>query len=136
LVDDVLKAFPNDVNFVYKNYPLPFHPNAMPAAKAALAAGKQGKFWQMHDGIFQNNSQLGPEKFKEIAGQIGLDVARWEKDLASPEVQQQIDQEMQQARAAEVNGTPTYFINGKRFLGQRTVDGLKDTINELLKPKS
>lgn len=136
MVDDVLKAYPNDVNFVYKNYPLPFHQNAMPAAKAALAAGKQGKFWQMHDAIFQNAAQLGPDKFRELAGQIGLDVARWEKDLGSAEVQQQIDQEMQQARTADVSGTPTYFVNGKRFMGQRTVDGFKQAIDELLKAKS
>src|SRR5438034_150152 len=86
-----MKAYPNDVNFVYKQFPLPatMHPNAMPAAKSAAAAGRQGKFWEMHDIMFQNNRELGFDKLKEYAGKVGLDVARWEKDYNSPEVEQE-----------------------------------------------
>jgi protein-disulfide isomerase len=122
------------VNFVYKHYPLPatMHPNAMPAAKAAVAAGKQGKFWEMHDIIFQNMRELGGDKLKEYAGRIGLDVARWEKDVASPEVQQEVEQDMAVARRAEVSGTPTFFVNGKRVMN-RSVDGFKDMIEAALK---
>ena len=130
----MLKAYPNDVNFVYKQFPLPatMHPNAMPAAKAAVAAGKQGKFWEMHDIIFQNNRELGFDKLKEYAGKLGLDVARWEKDFNSPEIQQQVDKEMSEGRAADVSGTPTFFINGKRVMN-RSLDGFKDMIEQTLK---
>ena len=125
----MLKAYPNDVNFVYKNYPLPatMHPNALPAAKSSVAAGKQGKFWEMHDIMFQNNRELGFDKLKEYAGKIGLDVDRWEKDYNSPDVQQEIDKEMALARTAQVTGTPTFFINGK-LVTNRSFDGFKAMI--------
>ena len=134
MVDQVLKADPNDVNFVYKQFPLPptMHPNAMPAAKAAVAAEKQGKFWEMHDVMFQNNRELGFDKLKEYAGKIGLDVAKWEKDYNAPETDQQIQKEMAEGRAADVSGTPTFFVNGKRVMN-RSVEGFKDMIDQSLK---
>jgi protein-disulfide isomerase len=136
LIDDVVKSYPKDVNVVFKQFPLTsIHPNAMPAAKAAVAAGKQGKFWQMHDIMFENNRELTPDKLKEYAGKIGLDVAKWEKDVASPEVQAQVDREMQEARAADVTGTPTIFVGGKR-LQNRSPEGFKQMIDEALKAKS
>jgi protein-disulfide isomerase len=134
LVDQVLKEYPSDVNFVYKNFPLPptMHPNAMGAAKAAVAAGKQGKFWEMHDIMFQNNRELTYDKLKEYAGKIGLDVARWEQDFNSPDVQQQIDRDLADGRAADVNGTPTFFINGKRHDGPFDYETLVMAIQETL----
>src|SRR2546429_568910 len=95
-------------------------------------AGKQGKFWEMHDIVFKNNRELGYDKLKEYAGQIGLDVARWEKDFNAPEVQQQIEKDMADGRAADVQGTPTFFIAGKR-ISNRSVEGFKQMIDEALK---
>jgi len=111
------------------------HPNAMPAAKAAAAAGKQGKFWEMHDTLFQNNTQLGFDKLKEYAGKLGLNVARWEKDYNSPEVEQEIKKDMADAQAADVTGTPTFFVNGKR-VANRSVDGFKEMIEAAKKQGS
>src|SRR5712692_1070496 len=108
------------------------HPNAMPAAKAAAAAGKQGKFWEMHDIMFQNNRELGFDKLKEYAGKIGLDVVRWEKDFSAPDVQQQIEKEMSEGRSADVSGTPTFFVNGKRVMN-RCFEGFKDMVDAALK---
>jgi len=132
----VLQAYPNDVNFVYKQFPLPatMHPNALPASKAAVAAGKQGKFWEMHDIIFKNNRELSFDKLKEYAGQVGLDVTRWEKDYNAQETQQQIDKELADGRAADVQGTPTFFIAGKR-VSNRSVEGFKQMIDDALKAK-
>jgi len=132
----VLQAYPSDVNFVYKQFPLPatMHPNALPSSKAAVAAGKQGKFWEMHDIIFKNNRELSYDKLKEYAGQVGLDVARWEKDYNSPDVQQAIDKELADGRAADVQGTPTFFVNGKR-VANRSLEGFKQMIDEALKTK-
>jgi protein-disulfide isomerase len=133
LVDEVLKAYPKDVNFVYKHYPLvSIHPNAMPAAKATVAAGRQGKFWEMHDIVFQNYRELSFDKLKEYAGKIHLDVARWEKDFNSPEVEADVRKDMATAQAAEVQGTPTFFVNGKRVMN-RSVDGFKQMIDAELK---
>jgi protein-disulfide isomerase len=135
LVPDVLKLYPDKVNFIYKQFPLTsIHPFALGAAKAAVAAGKQGKFWEMHDMMFANNRELGVDKLKEYAGKIGLDVAKFETDMNSPEVQKQVDQEQQEARAADVQGTPTFFVGGKR-LQNRSVDGFKQMIDAALAAK-
>ena len=134
MVDDVLKQYPKDVNFVYKQFPLTsIHPMALGAAKAAVAAGKQGKFWEMHDAMFQSKGLLQPDKLKEYASKIpGLDVPRWEKDMNSPDVQAVIDADTKDAAAAEVRGTPTFFVGGKR-LQNRSADGFKTMIDEALK---
>jgi protein-disulfide isomerase len=133
LVDEVLKAYPKDVNFVYKQFPLTsIHPFALGASKAALAAGKQGKFWEMHDILFANNRDLGQDKLKEYAKQIGLDVARWEKDLNSPDIQAEIDADGKVAQTAEVRGTPSFFVGGKRVMN-RSVEGFKQMVDDQLK---
>lgn len=118
LIAQVLEKNP-DVAFVYKQFPLTsIHPQAMGASKAALAAGKQGKYWEYHELLFKNQRQLSPEKFKEFAQQLGLDVAKWERDMNSKEVADQVSAEMQQATAADVRGTPTIFVNGKRAMSR------------------
>jgi protein-disulfide isomerase len=108
------------------------HPQALPGAKAAAAAKRQGKFWEMHDIIFQNYKEISFDKLKEWAGKINLDVARWERDYNSPEVQQEIDRDMQLARSTDVTGTPTFFVNGKRVMN-RSVEGFKEMIDAVLK---
>jgi protein-disulfide isomerase len=135
LVDQVLAAYPKDVQRVYKQFPLTsIHPNALPASKAAVAAGKQGKFWEMHAKLFANQRELSPDNYKKWAEELKLDVPRFEKDMNSPEVQAQVEKEMSEARTAEVTGTPTIFVNGKR-LQQRSFDGFKAAIDAALQPK-
>jgi protein-disulfide isomerase len=129
LITQVLAANP-DVAFVYKQFPLTsIHPNALPAAKAALAAGKQGKYWEMHEILFKNQRALGADQLKDYAKQIGLDVPKWEKDMNSPEIADQISAEGKEAQTAEVRGTPTIFVNGKR-VNNRSVEGFKQLIDE------
>lgn len=135
LVDGMLAAYPKDVKRVYKQFPLTsIHPNALPASKAALAAGKQDKFWEMHAKLFANQRELTADNFKKWAEELKLDVARFEKDMNSPEVAAQVDRETQEARAAEVSGTPTIFVNGKR-LQQRSPEGFKAVIDGILQGK-
>jgi protein-disulfide isomerase len=135
-VDQVLKAYPNEVKFVYKEFPLSsIHQNALNAAKAAVAAQKQGKFWEMHDKLFANQRALSPDNLKQYAKEIGLNVAKFEKDMTSPEVQKQIADDMKLAQEADVRGTPTLFLNGKRVMN-RSFEGLKQMIDEALKQKS
>jgi len=133
-VDQILEAYPEDVKFVFKNYPLPFHQQAMPAAKAAVAAGKQGKFWEMHDEIFENYRTLSDDFYAKAAGEIGLDVEKFKKDMESPEVQELINSEMAEARTNDVRGTPTIFINGKKPQG-RSFALYKQIIDDILKEK-
>jgi protein-disulfide isomerase len=136
LLDQVMAAYPKDVQRVYKQFPLTsIHPNAMPASKAALAAAKQGKFWEMHAKLFANSRELTPDNFKKWAQELGLNVAKFEQDLASPDIQAQVDKDMQEARSAEVTGTPSIFVNGKR-LQQRSFEGFKAAIDAALGAKS
>ncbi len=135
LIDQIAAAYPKDVRIVYKNFPLSFHAQAMPAAKAAIAAGMQGKFWPMHDEIFKNSSKLTPESYDVFAKAIGLNVAQFNKDMESPAVQAQIAEEMKEATAASVRGTPTFYINGKKPAG-RSLEIYKQIIDEEIKKKS
>lgn len=133
VVDQVLAAYPNDVKFVFKQFPLVrIHPQAIPAAKAALAAHKQGKFWELHDKMFANQKQLDNDSLKKYAQEVGLDMAKFETDMNSPEVAKQVDDEMKLAASNQVTGTPTLFINGKK-VANRTFEGLKGMVDEALK---
>jgi protein-disulfide isomerase len=135
LVEQVLAAYPKDVKFVYKQFPLTtIHKDAKNAAKASLAAHRQGKFWQMHDELFKNQRELGYDKLKEYAKTAGLDVARFEKDMAAPEVEAEVSADVAEGTKAQVTGTPTFFVNGKRLM-TRTVEGFKAVIDEALKAK-
>jgi len=132
IVNQVLEQYPKNVRLAYKQFPLAeIHPNATNAAKAALAAGRQGKFWEMHDIIYQNQDQLGMDNLKQYARKIGLDVGRWEKDLGSPEVQQQLSREADEGRVAGVDSTPSFFVNGRR-VSEGTVEEFKRLIQESL----
>lgn len=130
----VVNSYPKGVNFVYKNFPLGFHDQARPAAKALLAAKEQGKYWEMMELLFENAAALNEAKFKELAGTLKLDVNRFEKDLKEKDAQWEklIEADIAEAKKAEVMGTPTFYINGKRAEA-RTVEALKKEIDTILK---
>jgi protein-disulfide isomerase len=134
LIDQVLQAYPKEVKFVYKEFPLPMHPNAMPASRAAVAAQRQGKYWEMHDKLFANQGALQPDTFNQYAQELGLDVAKFEQDMASPEVQQQISDDMQLAQQSGVTGTPSLYLNGKKVYN-RSLDGIKQMVDAALQAK-
>jgi len=135
MVDEVLKAYPKDVNFMMKQFPLrQIHPNADPAARAALAAGKQGKFWEMHDELYKNVRNLTPETIKGIAEKNGLDMKKFEADMNSDEIKKQVDAELALGAKVDVRGTPSLFINGK-IAQNRSVEGLKTQVQAELDKK-
>src|SRR5947207_12444888 len=115
LLEQVLQAYPKDVKLVFKQFPLgSIHENAVAAAKATVAASHQRKFWEMHDILFENNRELSYDKLKEYAGRIGLNVQLWEEDYQALDVQQAVSRDMRTGTAADVDGTPAFFVNGKR----------------------
>jgi len=120
------------VQFVFRNFPLSFHPNAKPAAEYAQCAQEQGKFWQMHDGIFAAQRELSVDKLKEVAAQAGLDTAKLEECLASGRPGPQIEEDMRKAQEVGVQGTPSFFINGQSFAGNPTVEGISQAIDAQL----
>ncbi len=129
---EVLKAYPMDVKLVFKDFPLPFHQQAQNAAKAAHAAGEQGKYWEMHDIIFENYNALSEEKFREFALKIGLDMKKFAADYSSNKYDRQIQEDRQLAANIGVRGTPTLFINGKMMQG-RSFEDFKSIIDGILK---
>jgi protein-disulfide isomerase len=132
LMHQILDAYPKDVRFCFKHYPLPFHPHAMPAAKAAIAAQKQGKFFEMHDKLFDGIRELSPENYVKWAGEIGLNVEQFKKDMESPEAAAQVTSDMKEAGEVGVRGTPSFFIDGKQPAG-RSFELYKSIIDENIK---
>lgn len=127
--EETLKAFPDKVKFVLKNYPLPFHQEAKPAAKAVLAAKEQGKYWEMVDAILKDNSSLSAAKYSELAKSIGLNVDKFNKDLKDKDAQfeKYIQSDIDLANKVNVRGTPAFYFNGK-MMPQPDVNYIKNIL--------
>ena len=108
----------NQLKFVFRNFPLAeSHPDAMNAALAAEAAALQGKFWQMHDIIYENQQALQEEDLMNYAAQIGLDEDQFAADFGKEEVEQKVEDDFEGGVRSGVNGTPSFFINGEKYNG-------------------
>jgi len=134
LLRQVLEKYPKDLKLVVKHFPLDMHQYARKAAIAALAAGKQGKFWEVHEKLFANQSDLSDTKVEAIAGELSLNMEQFNKDLKDPAIASLIDKDMKDASQANVRGTPTIFVNGK-LLTQRSLQGFQQAIEAELKKK-
>ncbi len=117
LLEEVMQKNPDTVKVVFKHLPLQMHKQAEPAARAAIAAHEQSKFWPMHDALFAASKQLSPEVIKKAAAGLGLDMEKFKADWNSEATKQKLVQDIGAARKAEVNGTPTLFVNGRRVKG-------------------
>jgi protein-disulfide isomerase len=117
---------------VFKHQPLDFHAKAPAAHAAAEAAHRQGRFWEMHDKIFENQKQMSPEKYVEFAGELGLDVEQFKKDVASAEVKSRIDADKKEAAKLGSTGTPGFFVNGLFLRGAKPFEAFKEIIDKEL----
>ncbi len=135
-VAEVLKAYPDKVRFMVKNYPLPFHPKARPAAKLALAANEQGKYFEMFELLLQNAANIDEGKVKEYAKTLGLNYNKLMEDLKNKDAQweKQIEEDMALAEKSDVRGTPTFFLNGKKT-NARDLNTFKAEIDKILAQK-
>jgi predicted DsbA family dithiol-disulfide isomerase len=129
----VVKAYPQDVAVHLRHYPLGNHKNAEPAARAMQAAHRQGKGHEMAEKIFANMKALSADDLAKYAEDLGLDVGRFKTDWESQEVKDEVAKDLKAGQAAGVRGTPTIFVNGKRYQGPRSVDGFKSLIDEEIK---
>ncbi len=134
LLNQVLEKNKGKVKLVFKNFPLNTHQFARKAATAALAAGKQGKFWEFHDRLFQNHNRLNDQVVQEQAKELGLDLMKFDKDMADPQIMQVINQDMQEGAKAGVRGTPTLFVNGS-LLRNTNLEGFQAAIDKELEKK-
>jgi protein-disulfide isomerase len=123
------------VRIVFKHMPLSIHAKAPAAHAAAEAAYRQGKFWEMHDKIFENQKNMSPENYVEYATEIGLDVEQFKKDVASPEVKSRIDVDTQDAQKLGATGTPAFFVNGYYLSGAKPFESFKVVIDKELAEK-
>jgi len=130
----VLEKYPNDVKLVIKHFPIPEHDYARKAAIAALAAGKQGKFWEIHEKLFTNQNDLSDTKVEAIARELGLDMEQFNKDLKDPAIGSLIDRDLTNGLKANIPGTPSIFVSGK-MLQQRSLQGFQQAIEAELKKK-
>jgi len=116
-VKQIMDDFGDDVAFVYRHFPLSFHPEAVPAAVASECAAEQGKFWEYHDELFANSSSLGDDLYEEIASDLGLNVNDFLDCYSSGKYDDEIAAEMNAGAAAGVTGTPATFVNGQKVSG-------------------
>jgi predicted DsbA family dithiol-disulfide isomerase len=111
----VLGAHEGKVRLAFKHFPLLGHARALPAARAAEAARLQDRFWEMHDALFEHQDALEDADLERYAAAVGLDLARFRADVASRGVQARIDADLREGAGLGVGGTPTLFVNGRRF---------------------
>jgi protein-disulfide isomerase len=130
-VKQLMELYPDKVKVVFKNFPLNFHKQAEIAAEAALAAGAQGKFWEMHDKIFANQKNISADILKGYAQELNLDMNKFNEDLDTHSYKKTIDEDMKLAKGAGVRGTPTFFINGKKLVGAKPVGEFQKVIDTL-----
>ena len=127
----MFERYSKEMKLVFKNFPLRNHKFAWPAAIAALAANKQGKFWELHDQLYENYNRLSEQKIREIAQQVGLDMEKFDKDMKDPELKAIVERDFQEGARAGVRGIPTIFVNG-RMLRNRSFQGFQAAIEKEL----
>jgi len=128
-VEQVLKTYEGKIKYVFRDYPLPFHQKARPAAVAANCAIPQGKYWEFNQKLF--TADLGPESYKKIATELGLDVKKFDECVAKND-QKSIEQDIADGGAVGVNGTPAFFINGRMLSGAQPAEAFKEIIDQEL----
>ena len=128
----IVGEFPNDVKLYFKHYPLPQHTNARLAAEAAVAAQKQGKFWQFQDKLWDHQDDLGPAEIEKVAKESGLDVAKFRQDLAAEPIKARVEQDHAEGTAVGIQATPTLFIDGREYTDTRDSDSLREWIKDEL----
>jgi len=131
-IAEVLGKYPDDVRLVYRQFPLPGHRRARPAAEAALCAAEQDAFWPYHDRLFANAQQLADEDLLRHAEELGLDQKRFAECFEARNFSKQIDADVAAARAAGVTGTPAFFINGLMISGAKPAADFYEIIDREL----
>jgi protein-disulfide isomerase len=117
------------VKVVFRHFPLrSIHPHAQAASEAAEAAARQDRFWQMHDLLFANRRQLEAADLRRYAKEIGLDLERFESDLADPAIKARIKRDLRSGLQSGVDGTPSLFIEGRRYGGDRDLASLGEAL--------
>ena len=130
------KALGADLRFVFRHFPLrELHPDAMNAALAAEAAGRQGKFWDMHGMLFRNQNALDPESLIAQASELRLDLTAWTRDMESERANSKVLADFQSGVRSGVNGTPTFFVNSVRYDGDWSYEPFLEELMAVVEAK-
>lgn len=132
-LDELLADHPDDVALFYRHLPLPFHKGAEPAARAATAAHAQGKFWKMHDLLFDNQKKRTDADLEKLARKAGVDVKKWRKAFQSEAVAAEVAAQSAACSANDVRGTPGFLVNGRLLSGARPLADFEQVIQEELR---
>ena len=133
--DELIERYGDQLRFVFKQFPLPFHEDARAAAAAALAAHEEGRFWEMHDLLFTNQKALGLRHLEGYAKDLGLDMSAF-RAMMDGGYDAVIERDMAEARKAGVRGTPTFFINGRKYESPgRSADDIAKVIDKHVLPQ-
>jgi len=136
IVKRIQAIFGPNLRFVFREFPLSrVHPDSMNAALAAEAAARQGKFWEMHDLLFENQKALGPESLAQYAGQLGLDEKQMKEALEGEAAKNRITTDFEGGVRSGVGGTPAFFVNGFFYDGNRGYGPFLSALEALLKEK-
>lgn len=131
VVKQLQQEFGEQLRYCFRNFPLTqIHPYAYGAAEAAEAAGHQGKFWQMHDLLYQQSPALSTQDLMRYAQQIGLDLNTFQSALQNDTYRQEIESDVRSGLESGVQGTPTFFVNGSLYQGPAQPDAMAQAINE------
>src|ERR671921_691755 len=131
VLEELLERVGEQVRFVFRPFPLDtVHPRARRAAQAAEAAASQGRFWEMHDLLYERQDDLGEEDLMRYAAELELDLRRFEEDLTNDHHAWRIEEDRLGADRAGVGGTPAFFVNGVRYTGPMDLDGLQAAVEE------
>lgn len=134
IIKGVVNEYPNEVKLVYRHFPLSYHQYATKAAQAAEAAGRQGKFWQMHDLLFANYQTLNEEKITALAEELDLNMDQFNQDRQSQAISAKIKADLDDAsNVLKISGTPTFYINNVEYKGQYSYSGFKEEIEKILR---
>jgi protein-disulfide isomerase len=133
VVKELQENFRKKLRFVFRHFPLTqIHEYALLAAEAAEAAGFQGKFWPLHEVLYENQAWLGPESILKWAGDLGLNLEKLGKDIAEGRAMKRIKEDRLSGIRSGVNGTPTFFLNGLRHNGPFDYNSLSENLQDLL----
>lgn len=138
IVEQIVKEYGDRIRFAFRDFPLNQHQSARPAAYAAEAAGLQGKYWEMYELLYKNQNDWAPvprtakETFESYAERLGLDLARFKSDVESAAVRDAVEKDYQGGIAANVDHTPTFFVNLKQIPNPRNYEDFKSIIEQAL----
>jgi protein-disulfide isomerase len=126
------KAYPGKVRVAFRHTPLPMHEHARLAAKASIAAEAQGRFWEYHDALVAHRDALDRASLGRYAQEVGLDVARFDRDMVDPKTEARVVADEALAAKLHVEGTPTAFVNGRRLVGAQQLATYRAAVDRAL----